>query len=1289
MRSKSSGVESPANGVLGVPQATQDINQEEGVNLHTPIKSLKVKVQPNIEELVEEVVVVSDIEKSTEDSLGTSDKRQGIMDFTKKDLLRLLGVMEGEVQAREDVICVLKTERTRLEALKSHYGSAAPTTALQALQRDSLLTNTQTHIDNVYQWPMAELDRLQDKHKDTYRRMLEQLLLTEKCHRRTVHELDSEKRKHADYMNKSDEFTNLLEQERERLKRLLENEKAYQVRKEKENTKRLEKVREELVKLKSFALMLVDERQLHLEQMDQQSQRVQELTQQLSQREQDLSNASARAQEDRQRALSLEGELSECQAKFTQEQEEITAKLASQEYQNRLLDVKLSGLTHTLEELEESNRALRRSEEESNGALSRSEDRLEESNGALRRSKEELEESKWALGKSKEELEESNGALMRSKEELDELRDKISKGDCGNSNLMTELENLRKRVFEMEGQDEEITKAEAQCRELKKRLQEEESRGKELKLQVEKLQRRMVELERLEWAFNASKAECFQLHATLEREKDVSKELADELVAVKIRMKEMESSELRLEKTEQGLKDDLAKLKSFTMVMVDEKNNMMERMLLEEKKRDDLSKMFKVEQVKVMEVTERLIEESKKLLKLKSEMEAKVGTLTREKGELSTKLRCEMEKSKDLSSKVSQMNKRSDGLQEAENISTNNIAKRELGSLSDGSSKEDNRVKELTFEIERLKNRLKQLEVVEGDLIKTEDQYDLLEKKLMTEQDKANILSQQVEEMRSQIARTKAIENGEVVSQEADLRQRCRTENANTRDLQNDMVALKEKIHELMHKEDQLSQLQVDYSFLQQRFLEEEEKKNNMSIEVLHLTKELEVTKRHSRALRPSLNGRRMVDIAMASTGVQTDALANETAEEDTPAVFIRKSVQEENHIMSNLRQKGLKKPTDKAGGHERYSPSVAADLSMKKSWIPWMRKREIIPQGGNLDKSVHINSESMHSDLAMSQKQGQPLRIRVTPDHENSTATLEISSPSTEDLYSSSSLSLSPTLQGHQKPRITIIPTHTAAASRGKASAGPGGPERSKSPVTVTTISRAKSPEISKASSSSGRPISPISIMTVSASMVSNMSTSPEPQEMTMGRAVFKVTPEKQMVPTPIRKYNSNASIITTTEDNKIHIHLHGSQFNKGPSEGHNNTGPKVVVRPVGMATECSREMMLSTGTVLRSPRHSATAVKTTPSKVMSSITITAVTSTPSRPAQAVPGHDAHPPRAGLTRIPMSKGLKTGKAMLGALGMSGGMRLEQRAESQSMRIELKKSTISSTTAFQNGGKSC
>uniref|UniRef100_A0A667X753 Filamin A interacting protein 1 n=1 Tax=Myripristis murdjan TaxID=586833 RepID=A0A667X753_9TELE len=1217
MRSKSSGVESPANGVLGVPQGDHDIKQEQEGGL--PRKSLKAKVQQEEGEDKVEVEVISDKEKLPADSTEAGEQSVGIMDLSKEDLLKLLGIMEGEVQAREDVIHMLKSKQTRPEVLESRYGSAAPGPALQALQRDGLIAGTKPHNHNIYHKPMAELERLQEKHRETYRRMLGQLLLAEKCHRRTVHELDTEKRKHADYMNKSDDFTNLLEQERERLKKLLENEKAYQVRKEKEHSKRLAKLREELVKLKSFALMLVDERQLHLEQMDQQSQRIQELSQQLQQREQALLEANGRAQEDSHRVSSLEAELKEKSTKLTQQYEEMTAKLASQESHNRQLNAKLLGLTHKVEELEESNKALKKSEEE-----------------------------------------------------LQELREKISKGECGNSNLIAELENLRKRVLEMEGKDEEITKTESQCKELRKRLQEEDSKSKDLRLEVEKLQKRMMELEKLESAFSISKAECTQLHNALERERSLTKELSDELIALRIRMKELESSEVRLEKSELSLKDDLSKLKSLTVALMDERKNLMERMKSDEKTKEDLSKMVKLEQGKVMEVTERLIEESKKLLKLKSEMETKVETLTTEKGELSTKLAYEMDKSKDLNSKVSQMTKRLDGLEQAEKLSVKNAMKCELGRFSDPAKREDNKVKELTFEIERLKNRLKQLEVVEGDLIKTEDQYDLLEKKFITEQDKANILSQQVEEMRSQIARNKAIEKGEEDSQEEDLRQRCKREEAKSRDLQADVVALKEKIHELMHKEDQLSQLQVDYSVLQQRFLEEEEKAKNMGTEVFHLTKELEMTKRHSRALRPSLNGRRMVDVAMTSTGVQTEAATSETAEEETPAVFIRKSVQEENHIMNNLRQKCLKKPTEKASAIERCSSSNS-DLGMKKSWIPWMRKKESTPQGNTLEKPLHINGDSLPSELTLSQKQGQPLHIRVTPDHQNSTATLEISSPTAEDFFSSSA-PLSPN-PAHPKSKITIIPTHSAATQRGRATPGSRGPERAKSPVTITTISRAKSPESSRASSSaSGRPLSPISIMTVSTSVVSDTSASPEPQEMTMGRAVFKVTPEKQMVPMPVRKCHTNTNIITTTDDNKIHIHL-----------GNNNMGPKMVVRPIASVTD-NKEMTLSTGTVLRSPRQiTATATRTTPSKVMSSITITPATSTPSRPTNSMVSL-LRLNQSWLTRIPMSKNLKTGKAVLGALGISGGVRLETRAETQSMRIEVKKSTVNSS-AFQNGGK--
>ncbi|KAG7508261.1 hypothetical protein JOB18_008274 [Solea senegalensis] len=1134
--------------------------------------------------------------KKTPQRAGDS-RRTPTPNLSKKELLHLLGIMEGEVQAREDVIGLLKSDRTRPETLEAHYGSAAPVKPLQALQRDGVLVHGGggSSTDDVYEKPMAELERLEDKQRETYRRMLEQLLLAEKFHRRTITELDNEKRKHADFMNKSDDFTGLLEQERERLKRLLEQEKAYQARKDKDHSRRLEKVRAELVKLKSFALMLVDERQLHIEQIDQQSQKVQELTQKLQEREQRLATVSDTAKEDGQKVLKLETELEHRAAKFAQEHEEMSTKLANQESHSRQLRLKLAGLSNKIEELEENNKV-----------------------------------------------------LQKSDEDLQELREKISKGECGNSSLMAELEKLRKRVLEMEGKDEEITKTETQCRELRKKLQDEENHSRELRLEVDKLQKRMVELEKLEEAFSRSKGECSQLHTNLEKEKRVVKDLAGELEKVKTRLKELESSESQFERTEMVLKDDLVKLKSFTVILVDERKNMAERLKQEEQKSDDMNKMLKTEQGKVTEVTEKLIDESKKLLKFKSEMEVKISALTKEKEELKTKLASEEEKCTALNSKLSSMKIRMDGLEESGGELQRKWANKNLD--------EDNKVKELTLEIERLKSRLKQLEVVEGDLMKTEDEYDLLEKKFRTEQDKANTLSKLLEEMKIQIARNKAIEKGEVQSPEAELRLRYKMEEAKSRELRADVLALKEKIHELMNKEDQLSQLQVDYSVLQQRFMEEEEKRKSMSREVACLTKELEATKCYSRALRPSMNGRRMVDVQVTSTAVQTDAIAGDFSEDETTAGFIRKSVLEENHLMSNLRQRVLKKPTVL----ERYPPA-SAELGASRSWVPWMKKKEAITL--NQMTSVKTNGAS---------HPGHPLHIRVTPDHENSTATLEITSPGAEDFFSSTTII--PTL-GLQKPRITIVPKPTTVMSKSKACDMTGSLTRAKSPVTITTISKARSPEKTNSSRSGGLQ-SPVSIITVSTTPVAEACASSEPHEMTSGRTVIKMTPEKQPVPSNVRKYNGNSNIITT-EDNKIHIHL-GPQF-KRPSDG--RSSPVVTLRTIGMNSE-SKEA--STGTVLRSPRQTSMG-KTTPGKMTSSITITPITSAASRPTQSVPSPDVQSARSATTRIPVSKGLKpTSKAVL---GLSAVTRLESRAENQLMKIELRKSTVSAHSASVAGGK--
>ncbi|XP_058032133.1 filamin-A-interacting protein 1 isoform X2 [Ahaetulla prasina] len=1092
-------------------------------------------------------------------------KSKKSIELSKEDLIRLLSIMEGELQARDDVIHMLKTEKIRPEILEAHYGSAAPENVLRILHRDALLSKEKS-VEDVYEKPISELDRLEEKQKETYRRMLEQLLLAEKCHRRTVYELENEKHKHTDYMNKSDDFTNLLEQERERLKKLLEQEKNYQARKDKEHTKRLNKLREELVKLKSFALMLVDERQLHIEQLDQQTQKIQNLTQKLREEEDKFKVLNSKAKEDGQKLIKLEAELEYKTASYSQEHEEMTAKFANQESHNKQLRLKLVGLTNKIEELEETNKGLQKTEEE-----------------------------------------------------LQELRDKIAKGECGNSSLMAEVENLRKRVLEMEGKDEEITKTESQCKELKKKLQEEEHQSKELRLEVEKLQKRMSDLEKLEEAFSRSKSECTKLRLNLEKEKNLTKDLLNELEVVKIRVKDLEVSETKLEKAELILKDDMTKLKSFTVMLVDERKNMADKIKQEERKMECLNRNFKVEQSKVMEVTEKLIEESKKFLKLKSEMEEEVSNLSKEKEELINKLKNEEGKSLQLSCTVELLKKRMDDIEEVE---------REIARGRVRKGPEDNKIKELTVEIEKLKNRLKQLEVVEGDLMKTEDEYDQLEQKFRTEQDKANLLSQQLEEMKLQIAKNKAIEKGEAVSQEAELRQRFRVEETKCRDLTAEVLALKEKIHELMNKEDQLSQLQVDYSVLQQRFLEEERKNQAMGQEVLNLTKELELSKRYSRVLRPSTNGRRMVDVPVTSTGVQTDLMNGEAAEEETPAVFIRKSFQEENHIMNNLRQVGLKKPSDRSSVLNRYPPA-ANELTMRKSWIPWMKKRDNGCQPTQ-DKGARIQtSPERPGEVVLSPKQGQPLHIRVTPDHENSTATLEITSPTAEDFFSSTTVI--PTL-GNQKPRITIIPSPNVMSQKGKSGESPMGPERAMSPVTLTTFSREKSVE-SEMSPFMERPMSPIQIMTLSTSAApTEITVAPESQDMTMGRAVFRVTPEKQTVPTPVRQYNPNASIITT-EDNKIHIHL-GTQFKRSPSTAQEGMSPVITVRPMNVMAE--KEDL--TGTVLRSPRNNVSS-RSGASKVTSTITITPVTTSSTRGTQSVTGQDGSSQRPTPTRIPVSKG--------------------------------------------------
>lgn len=96
MRSKSDGIETRANGVLGVPEGEHAISQEEEMGL--PVKKLMSKVQRQEDEDKVMVVVASDKETLLTGSSEGGERKADIVDLSRRDLVKLLGIMEGEVQ---------------------------------------------------------------------------------------------------------------------------------------------------------------------------------------------------------------------------------------------------------------------------------------------------------------------------------------------------------------------------------------------------------------------------------------------------------------------------------------------------------------------------------------------------------------------------------------------------------------------------------------------------------------------------------------------------------------------------------------------------------------------------------------------------------------------------------------------------------------------------------------------------------------------------------------------------------------------------------------------------------------------------------------------------------------------------------------------------------------------------------------------------------------------------------------------------------------------------------------
>ncbi|XP_061826980.2 filamin A-interacting protein 1-like [Nerophis lumbriciformis] len=701
-----------------------------------------------------------------------------------------------------------------------------------------------------------------------------------------------------------------------------------------------------------------------------------------------------------------------------------------------------------------------------------------------------MRQQNMSVGRRIDALEERRNSTREKDVELREPSDR----DAGQPGSLSEVEVLRRRVVEMEGKDEELIRMSDQCRDLDCRLVKETKNCFSLKVEVDRLNCRLSELDRIEEAFGKSKKECCSLRESLERERDVSKVLTGEVDSLKVRVKELESSEGQLEKSEAAIRRDLATLRSLTAALVEDRKTVSERLQQAEEK-----------------LGGRGSKREEEAPSSKADVVERINGMEKERDELQARLIAEEQRNSELESKTAMMRKR---LQVLENRREKE-EKYVQGSIPNNASprcqSEENKVKQLTWELERLQKRLQDKEMMEKELLKVEDDYESLEKRLKDEQMKTKSLIKELEMAKKELSGYKQAEKQEV-NQEHLLLCRLQKEQVKSRLLGREVNTLKEQLQKLMGTEESISRVQTDHSVLQGKLTQQEAKNRELAQEMRELGGELDRYRR-LKNLTPGENEEHIANLYHTTKEVQTDSADNLPSDCQTPST-----------INETFDEKG-----DKEDTNHNVEITDSRGSSLINNLNSLNSANNIVSQNrGHPANGLNVHQAPNGDVMMLTHTPGQPLQIKVTPHHILNTATLEISSPTSDASASYTSTAFIPSGGNTPNQRITIIQNPLTTKSP------PSSPDRTLSLLSGTPISRVMSPN----SSRSATPDLPIQILTV-------QTCSPDPTDMGNQAATFCKTPERQNSWHHVCANSSpdSSPSIITTEDNKIHIHL-GSPY-------------------------------------------------------------------------------------------------------------------------------------------------
>lgn len=278
--------------------------------------------------------------------------------LSRAELLTLLSILEGELEAQDVVIHALRAQR-RDAFVQERYGQYDLSDPFLALQRDSesedrqtSLSQNRTHLQGraVGPNPLAVLKLVMAHCKRMQERMMGQLAAAESRHRRMIADLEEEKRRHAQDSAHSDNFTFLLQTEKDKVLQQLEVERATVRRLEKEQAQVVSQAEESLSQQQQLSSSLTLELQKANSLAQEEAQKVSQLRTLLQEETSALEKLRGVVEDEKRRAAQLEAGSERQLAEFDAEREQLKARIGKEEERSRELERQLEELRKRLSE---------------------------------------------------------------------------------------------------------------------------------------------------------------------------------------------------------------------------------------------------------------------------------------------------------------------------------------------------------------------------------------------------------------------------------------------------------------------------------------------------------------------------------------------------------------------------------------------------------------------------------------------------------------------------------------------------------------------------------------------------------------------------------------------------------------------------------------------------------------------------------------------------------------------------------------------------------------------------